>query len=70
MVWLNPFLEEDKNAYILESQYRGCWWLGDARNHGISKNGTKLDLLGYSGFITRKVSNCLVCSEYGTGNKH
>ena len=38
--WLKSFLLEDKDKFILYSQYHGCWWPGAARSQDISSNGT------------------------------
>ena len=29
--WLKSFLMEDKDGFILHSQYQGCWWHGNVR---------------------------------------
>ena len=33
---LKSFLKEDKDRFILHSQYHGCWWPGNTRSQGIS----------------------------------
>ena len=33
---------------VLHSQYHGCWWLGDARNQGISSHDIDFLLTEYS----------------------
>ena len=30
---------DDKNLFILDKQYYGCWWSGDTKSHGINSNG-------------------------------
>ena len=39
---LKSFLVEDKDPFILPSQYHVCWWPGDIRSQGISSNGIDL----------------------------
>ena len=33
------FLIEDKDSFLLYSQYHGCWWLGSSNHQGISSHG-------------------------------
>ena len=54
--YLKFYLMEDKDLFILHSQYQGCWWLGYLRSQGISSKGIKLVLPEYYGFSTRKVN--------------
>ena len=46
-----------KEPFILHSQCRSCWWLGDARSQGISNHGIDLLIPGYSSFSIRKVTH-------------
>ena len=40
--WLQSFLMEDKDLFILQGQCQGCWWPGDAKKQDISKHGIYL----------------------------
>ena len=54
--YLKFYLMEDKDLFILHSQYQGCWWPGYLRSQGISSKGIKLVLPECYGFSTRKVN--------------
>ena len=41
-MYLKSFLVENKENFILLSQWRGCWWPGDARIFDISNHGVDL----------------------------
>ena len=45
-----------KDLFTLYGQYHGCWWPGETRSQVISRLGTDLVVLEYSGFITRWVA--------------
>ena len=45
---LKFFLIEDKELFILHSQYRTRWWAGDTRSQGINSHGFDLAILEYS----------------------
>ena len=50
---------QNKVKFFLHSQFRGCWWLGDARSQGIRSHQT---LQKYSSLsIKRMNSNCYIC---------
>ena len=55
---ITPVLEDPRRGrqghFILHSQYRCCWWPGDARNRGISNHGTGLFCLEYYDFCIRR----------------
>ena len=57
--WLKmkSFFIEDKDLFVLLSQYRGCWWPGDARSQGISSHGIDLVLSEYFSLSTRMTKN-------------
>ena len=45
LIWrryLKSFVMEDKKLFIWRSQYRGCWWSGDARSQGTSNHDIDL----------------------------
>ena len=64
-IFLKFFLMKDKQLFILYSQYHGCWWPGDARNHGISSHSIDLVLLENPSLSTRWVEFYFVCSING-----
>ena len=41
---VETFLMENNDLHILHSQYRGCWWLGNAKSQNISDHG--IDCVG------------------------
>ena len=48
------FLIQDKHAFILHSQYHGCWWSGGSRIQGINSHGVDLVFPNYFTVITRR----------------
>ena len=52
---LKSSLLEDRDPFMLQSQYHGCWWPGDARSQDINNHGIDLVRSEYSGFTTTKV---------------
>ena len=56
--YLKYGLMEDKDLFILRSQYHSYWWPGDARGQGISNHSSSTDpvLWEYSGISTRSVN--------------
>ena len=53
---------EDKEPFILYSQWHDWWWLGDTRSQGINSHEFDLSPLVYCGFSKRwvKISHQLV----------
>ena len=47
---------EDKNLFVLHSQYLGCWWPGDTGSQGISSHGMDLILPEYADVNSRRVN--------------
>ena len=47
---------EGKDLFILQNQYHGFWWPGDARSQVISSHGIDPVIIEYSGFNTRRVN--------------
>ena len=53
--YLKSSLAENKDAWILYSQYHSCWWPGDSRSHGICSNGIDLVMCKYPYLSTTRV---------------
>ena len=66
LIWyrsLKSFPMEDKDLFILHSQYHGCWWPGDARSQDISSHDIHLVFPEYSSFCVRRVNSALAAQE-------
>ena len=57
---LKSFLMEDKDLFILYSQYHGCWWPDDTQSQGIISHGSDLVCPKYSGFSTRGTNSVVL----------
>ena len=55
---------EDKETFILQSQYHGCWWPGDTRSHGINNHGINLVLLSIPSSATNRLNFQILNQEY------
>ena len=49
---------EGKDIYTTNSQYHGCWWLGDTRSQRISSEGIDLVCPESSSFSTMMINMC------------
>ena len=50
-----PSNMEDRNMFILQSEYHGCWWPGNARSQAISSNNIDLVIPDYSSFLNKGI---------------
>ena len=46
---------KDKDLFILQSQYNGCWWPGDEGDQGISNNGINQVIPEYSALSAQEI---------------
>ena len=54
---------EDKNLFVLLSQYHGCWWPGDTGSQGISSHDMDLILSEYADVNSRRDEPTLIGDE-------
>ena len=63
--WLKSFCIEDKDWFILHSQYSGCWLLGDVKRHGISNKDIDIVLTDILVSAPKGLTLCGLVMPYG-----